>query len=99
MLYAIVSKDVIRLVEEYAVKYSDEIAGGAWIEGLGWDQTKWAVNEFPSAVSALWWRLAIVADLYRVHDIILLKADLNASPILSGLLIGLKRVHVSFPSI
>lgn len=44
-------EEVITGVEEYVASRADKIRNGEWIIGMGWDQTKWPVQELPSAVS------------------------------------------------
>ena len=43
--------EVIKRLEKYVDENQEAIKGGAWVEGQGWDQTLWEVEEFPSAVS------------------------------------------------
>jgi hypothetical protein len=37
-------------VETYVKTFNGSIPSGMWIEGMGWDQNKWPVKEFPTAV-------------------------------------------------
>jgi predicted amidohydrolase YtcJ len=43
-------EEIVAKVEEY-VKARGGIPEGEWVVGMGWDQTKWPVQEFPTAVS------------------------------------------------
>jgi len=43
--------EVIKRLEKYVDENQEAIKGGAWVEGQGWDQTLWEVEEFPTAVS------------------------------------------------
>ena len=42
--------EVIKRLEKYVDENQEAIKGGAWVEGQGWDQTLWDVEEFPTAV-------------------------------------------------
>lgn len=42
--------EVITRVEAYVKTFNRSIPSGMWIEGMGWDQNKWPVKEFPTAV-------------------------------------------------
>jgi len=43
--------EIIAKVEAYVAARGGKIPDGEWIVGMGWDQTKWPVKEFPTAVS------------------------------------------------
>lgn len=53
-------QEVIERIKAYILAHPDVHADtNRWIEGMGWDQTKWAGAEFPTAVSTIRTRLAL----------------------------------------
>ena len=47
-------EDVISRVEAYVQAQGGSAGlGDRWVEGMGWDQNRWPVKDFPTAVSSL----------------------------------------------
>jgi predicted amidohydrolase YtcJ len=81
------SKDeIVERVEAYVkAQGGRENLEGRWVEGMGWDQNRWSVKEFPTAVSR-----RLPSRRYQLTT----QADLDASPILRDLPIALARIDV-----
>lgn len=59
----ICAKEVISRLKQYIEGHSDVLNDPSrWIEGMGWDQTKWPGAQFPTAVRIL----AMTLDIYAL---------------------------------
>ncbi|KAJ7125052.1 amidohydrolase family-domain-containing protein [Mycena epipterygia] len=67
-------QEVIERIKAYILAHPDVHADTSrWIEGMGWDQTKWAGAEFPTAAD-------LSSDpLLRGRPILLLRVDVHAT--------------------
>lgn len=80
--------DVVQRIKEYILAHPEiENDKSRWIEGMGWDQTKWLGAEFPTAVC-----IRMTTSLNPLT--ISLQSDLDQDPLLKGRPISLSRVDV-----
>jgi hypothetical protein len=87
--------DIIELLKKYIATHPDiEEDRNSWIEGMGWDQTKWEGKQFPTAV------FTAVLSIFPRDLQSIVQGQLDSDPILNGRLISLRRVdgHVRWVS-
>ena len=80
--------EVVERVKAYIVSHPDlQKDTTRLIEGWGWDQTKWPIAQFPTAVRLYFGTVRLMSSL-----LLLSKADLDQDPLLKGRLISLSRI-------
>lgn len=77
--------EVIERIKQYIQSHPNVLNDpDRWIEGMGWDQTKWESKKFPTAVGHNWPNIPKTEDVSQ--------EDLNQDPLLKGRPISLTRV-------
>jgi len=62
-------QDVVDRVKDYILAHPDVHGDPTrWIEGMGWDQTKWPEAQFPTAVSTISYSLAESAHFVMIPE-------------------------------
>lgn len=79
--------DVVERVKAYILSHPDVHNDTTqWIEGWGWDQTKWSKAQFPIAVRLDFTTVQTISSCQGYQ------ADLDQDPLLKGRLISLSRI-------